>query len=301
VPTPNLCNNKSENDAAITFIASVFDAPVKSFSWASQLGQPDDAFWISKLNDEIATAIVVRPVQMTSHAWGIAIGMVATSPAHRRKGLASGLIDHTVSYYHNLGAEFAVLWAREALLPVYKACGFTDIVGEFDYGLEPQMLPENLAGGLLFQDFYSANHVALEKFRMAWEAACSLSKGPSTITRKLNNGQWQGISGARGNKFGILTKGPEQDPEFYAVIAYGGDLILIIEFVGSSKCFDETLCWVKQNLGEQPIQYSVTSPSLDIVPSGSHIIKKQVNFFTMRRYFDTQPQMTPHLTWLDRL
>ncbi len=56
-------------------------------------------------------------------AW---IGMVLTDAAHRRQGMASALIDHTLKYLKDQDVQWAKLDATEAGRPIYAKLGFQD-------------------------------------------------------------------------------------------------------------------------------------------------------------------------------
>jgi hypothetical protein len=227
--------------------------------------------------------------------------MVATAHNHRKQGLAKSLINVAVEHYDSLGAIFAVLWARQELLPVYQSAGFTDIVGEFDCTIKLKNTAKDISKGLSFLDFYSANHVVLDTLRRKWEQTAQFGNSESTILRRFKQHQWCGISGPRGNSFSLLTSGDPENPEFYAIIAHGGQVNLIIEFVGESSDFNRVVAWISQELEPIPICFSVTSKALENIVSSAYVRKRTGNFYTMRRQLTSQAHVAPHLTWLDRL
>jgi GNAT superfamily N-acetyltransferase len=301
MPVLEYCADQSTKSAAIVFIASIFDSPEKHFTWRNYLEQQDDEIWVTKVNKVVVSAIIVRRVNMLSGLWGIAIGMVATAPNHRNKGLAKSLINAAVKHYDALGAIFAVLWARKELLPVYQSAGFTNVVREYDCIINLQNTTDGFDEGLSFLDFNSANHIALDSLRRKWEQTAQFGNSESTILRQFAQGQWCRISGPRGNTFSLLTSSDPNNPEFYAIIAHGEQVNLIIEFVGESTDLNRVVTWISQELKPNPISFSVTSKALENIVSNAYVSERNVNFYTMRRQLDSQVHITPHMTWLDRL
>jgi GNAT superfamily N-acetyltransferase len=88
--------------------------------WARLLRvEPEGCFGLESHGELVATATAVR--FGTELAW---IGMVLTDPAHRRKGYARILMEHTMAWLAEKGVDWWKLDATDMGQPLYERLGF---------------------------------------------------------------------------------------------------------------------------------------------------------------------------------
>lgn len=85
------------------------------FPGVFQAGNAHNLFFIER-EGSIASALAVRPFDWLADGrlWrGAMVGAVATAAAHRRAGLASGLLEEAANALRADGTDFAVLWTAQ--------------------------------------------------------------------------------------------------------------------------------------------------------------------------------------------
>jgi ribosomal protein S18 acetylase RimI-like enzyme len=282
-------------------LSSIFDPSHARFTWKDHLPEAYDSVWSWSVDGQPVAGLVTRNIELYGGETGIAIGMVGTDPIRRGRGYASLLTNKVLEISHNAQKSFVILWTRAHLLEFYEAIGFSEKYSETDCKISPQENNVLDAPNFEFSNFDDIPHQQLEKMRHEFNASSVASGDKDTVRRHFKNNHWDGVSGSRGCRFGILYQNPLETSPFYSIIAYDGPDPIIVEFVGSNEYFRHAVIWIGTNLKSVPISYSLSAPHLEKHLESVHVEHQEINYYTMICRLSPDYLNNPITTWLDRI
>jgi GNAT superfamily N-acetyltransferase len=130
-------NAPAELERVDRLLITAYNAPTRRAELALYLRVQPDGWFVIADGDEIVS--VAGAISYRSFCW---VGLVATDPGHRGRGLAGRLSAHLVDWAWQQGCKTIALDASDAGRPVYERLGFQ--VAGFTAELE---LPALAAGG----------------------------------------------------------------------------------------------------------------------------------------------------------